>query len=98
MEECEVMFGKVFASTPPVVPPAATSISAAQREINRMMGVSDEVFLKYACKATGPSSAESAEAIQRKVNQLMGLSEETFQKYACKATGPDSADLSLIHI
>jgi hypothetical protein len=90
MEEYQVMFGKLFASMPPVVPPAPTVIDSTQRKVNQMMGLSDDDFLKYACKATGPDSGESAEEIQRKVNRLMGLSEEAFMKYAGKATGPDS--------
>ena len=83
MEEFELFVGKPFVEltgtrfTPP--PP---TIDATQRRINELMGVSDEDFLKYACKAPGPDSTEATDEDRAKINQMMGVTDEDILKYS----------------
>jgi hypothetical protein len=58
-------------------------ISQEQREINKMMGIPDEVFLQY-CKAS-PSDAVHEPDVQKTINKQCGIDDETFKKYGPKA-------------
>lgn len=93
MEEFELVIGKPFvAFNPTTFTPPSPTIDATQRRVNELMGVSDEDFLKYACKAPGPDSTEATDEDRAKINQMMGVSDEDILKYACKAPGPASAE------
>jgi hypothetical protein len=50
-----------------------------QRLINRLLGISDDVFMQT-CKSK-EAADPSINGIQRKVNWLMGIDEATFRKY-----------------
>ena len=91
MEEFELFVGKPFVEfTGTRFTPPSPTIDATQRRINELMGVSDEDFLKYACKA--PDSTEVTDEDRAKINQMMGVTDEDILKYACKAPGPASAE------
>ena len=91
MEEFELFLGKPFVGLNGArfTPPSPT-IDATQRRVNELMGVSDEDFLKYACKASGPDSMELTDEDRAKINQLMGVSDEDMARYSCKSSDPDS--------
>jgi len=62
-------------------------MDATQKQINKMMGVSDEVFAKYnpgpdvvRAKAAGNIATGLTET-QLAINKAMGVSEETWEKY-----------------
>lgn len=55
-------------------------INECQRKINELMGVSDEVYLRYALKSEEKRAPQIDEA-QRKINDMMGVSDEVFLKY-----------------
>jgi hypothetical protein len=57
-------------------------ISEEQRKINKMMGISDEVFLQH-CKAS-PSDGVPETDVQKTINKMCGISDETFEKYGPK--------------
>ncbi len=68
-------------------------MDAIQKQINKMMGVSDEVFAKYnpspeavAAKKIEQSAVGLTEN-QRMINKMMGVSDEVFAKYNSPATG-----------
>lgn len=60
--------------------PGTVLINETQRHINKLMGVSDETYLKHVCKAETPEGGPSS-SIQAKVNELCGVDEATFKKY-----------------
>jgi len=68
-------------------------IDEAQRKLNEMMGISDEDFLEYSCKAPDFRSPLISDE-QRKINKTMGISDEDFLKYSCKdnVSEPDESD------
>ena len=94
MGEFELFVGKPFVGlTGTSFTPPSPTIDATQRRINELMGVSDEDFLKYACKAPGSDSTEMTDEDRAKINQMLGVTDEDILQYACKApAGPASAD------
>ena len=60
-------------------------IDPVQREINKMMGISDEEFMEYSCKASDFKSPSISDT-QREINKMMGISDEQFLEYSCKTT------------
>ena len=62
-------------------------MDATQKQINKMMGISDEVFAKYnpgpdviRAKAAGNAASGLTET-QLMINKMLGVSEETWKKY-----------------
>jgi hypothetical protein len=55
-----------------------TELSATQREINRLLGINTETFLKF----NRPEPPSQIDAAQREVNRALGISEADFLKYA----------------
>ena len=93
MEEFELLVGRNLNFKLPAMDPPSPTINATQRRINELMGISDEDFLKYACKSPGPESMEIADEDRRKINELMGVTDEDILKYVCKAPGPESTEI-----
>ena len=58
-------------------------IDPLQREINKMMGISDEQFLKHNCKVSDSKSPLISDT-QREINKMMGISDEQFLEHSCK--------------
>ena len=58
-------------------------IDPVQREINKMMGISDEEFLEHSCKASDFKSPLISDT-QREINKMMGIGDEQFLEYSCK--------------
>ena len=58
-------------------------IDPVQREINKMMGISDEEFMEYSCKASDSKSPLISDT-QREINERLGISDEEFLEYSCK--------------
>lgn len=71
-------------------------MDATQKQINKMMGISDEVFEKYNSSTTRETEktrrakfdlgAADATETQLVVNKMMGISEETWKKYNPNST------------
>lgn len=70
-------------------------MNATQREINRMLGISDEVFVKHNSSTTGESEKVRAKfdlgkasptETQLVINRMLGISEETWRKYNTSKT------------
>ncbi len=55
-------------------------IDECQRNINELMGISDESFVDYMCKKEAQENSTIDET-QRKINQIIGVDDETFKKY-----------------
>ena len=68
-------------------------IDEAQLIINKFMGISDEVFLKYSPKTI--EEPQNAEEAQQRINELMGIGTEIFCKYLPKVErGEDTSQLT----
>lgn len=52
-----------------------------QREINKLLGVSDEVWAKYKPDPGEPVAAICTDEMQKEINRLVGLDDETWCKY-----------------
>jgi len=82
MDELTLVIGRELSFKPNIAVPKLSykePIDDAQRKINKLMGVSDEDFLKY--NPLGSDSADQTDDAVRKINKLMGVSDEDFLKY-----------------
>ena len=68
-------------------------IDETQLIINKFMGISIEVFLKYMPKTS--EEPQDAEEAQKRINELMGIGSEFFCKYLPKVErGEDTSQLT----
>jgi hypothetical protein len=63
-------------------------MDATQKQINKALGISDEVFAKY---NPGPDAVRAKETpdaadTQAMINKALGISEETWRKYGPQGT------------
>jgi hypothetical protein len=65
-------------------------IDETQRRINKMMGITDEAYMRFAKIEQEEIPRESPEELQKRINKMMGISDEVFLKYRCKSPDPDS--------
>ncbi len=83
MNDCKLVVGKPGIAIDGVAGKAANPDNEVQRKINKMMGISEEIFQLYNNKQPDPGSPPQGD-IQRMINKLMGISEEVFLEYSEK--------------